>query len=98
RLAAATAGLFTVAGNLDIVTFVAQVELEPQRDIGFVFDHEDSRHSIYPFTGRTIVNVLPLPGSLSTSTHPWCAFTISSTMARPIPVPLMPRVRACSPR
>ena len=49
-------------------------------------------------SGSTIVNVLPLPGSLSTSTRPRCAFTIWSTIARPMPVPLMPRVRAWSPR
>ncbi len=37
--------------------------------------------------GRNTLKAVPLPGSLSTSIHPWCCLTMPYTVARPRPVP-----------
>ena len=34
--------------HLDVVAFVAKIELEAQRDVGFVFDDQNSRHHLTP--------------------------------------------------
>ena len=38
--------------------------------------------------GRRIRNVLPLPGSVTTSMSPWCALTIPRTADNPSPRPM----------
>ena len=48
--------------------------------------------------GSTMVNVLPCPGALSTLHRPPCASTMCRTIARPMPVPLMPCTRLDAPR
>src|SRR5260370_17359631 len=45
------------------------------------------RHSPYLATGRCIVNVVPLPGRLSTSITPWGRRIIAKTISKPRPVP-----------
>ena len=41
--ARAPARLFAVADDFHLVAFVAQVELEAERDVGFVFDDQNAR-------------------------------------------------------
>ena len=48
------------------------------------------------FPGRWIVKTLPLPGVLSTSIRPLCAWTICFAMASPSPVPPNSRLLALS--
>src|SRR6185436_3013331 len=89
-------GRVAVAGHLGVVSLAPQVVVQRQRDARFVFDNEDPAHDAT--AGRTIVNVLPRPGSLSSSRRPPWAFTISSAMVNPMPVPLTLSARDAAPR
>lgn len=72
----------------------------PNKPTGVVPTHMQSvRRAIYScgmVIGRWMVSVVPLPGSVSTSTWPACRSTTALTMLRPSPMPctssmLLPR-------
>ena len=84
--------------TLDVVPLGAEVVLERAGNRRLVLDHQDAGHGAVPSVGSRMVNVLPFPGSLSTSTVPPCPSTMRRTSARPRPVPLVSLARAESPR
>lgn len=81
-----------IVDDVGVVPFEPQVVFQGDGDRRLVFDDQDSRH------GKTSVNVLPRPGSLSTRIDPPWTSTMRLTRARPRPTPRMPARRASSPR
>src|SRR5262249_52772385 len=96
-LAGPSACSYTVADYLDLVAFHLQVVLQAKSDRCLIFDQQNTRHD-FSAAGRTSVNVLPSPGSLSTLISPRWAIAISRAMVRPTPVPLTFPARAALPR
>src|SRR4029453_181345 len=85
---AAPQGIFAISGELGFVAVPFQIFLKASGNVLFVFDDQNAGHA-QSFLGNSIVNVLPVLGVLSKrSTPPW-SLTMSCTIARPIPVPLM---------
>src|SRR6516162_8259045 len=86
-----------IGDALDLVTFHAEIVFEAESDARFVFDDQDATHGLTT-AGRSMVKVLPWPGSLSTVISPPWASTICRTMASPTPEPLTLREAAALPR
>src|SRR6202022_3642713 len=84
--------LFPVARHLHDMFLEFEAVAKGNGHRGIVFHDENSAHAASGcgtfVIGKTMVKVLPWPGTLLTSTPPPCAWTTCITIARPRPLPL----------
>src|SRR5438874_11622407 len=80
---------FAVLCGEHLVAFESQVIRKSPENCRIVFDDEHTRHVETSATvkGIRIVNVLPAPTALWTSTRPPCASAMCLTRVSPRPVP-----------
>src|SRR5262249_17900029 len=94
-----TERLGAVGGHRRFITLAPKIFLQAKHDVGFVLDDQNAMRLRHTWqTPSTSRNVLPRPSSDSSSISPSCAFRMCRTIARPTPVPLIPRRIASSPR
>src|SRR5439155_8172216 len=97
--------LAAVRRHVQLVSGRTQCGLHELANRGVVLDEHDPSHPAQASTGRpfaasgiTTWKVEPRPTTLSAHTRPPCIVTICRTIARPRPVPWMPRVLSDSTR
>src|ERR1051325_2596421 len=90
-----------VERNNHAIPFSFQRILQRYPHRRFIFDEQYSFSLLSPvhalnfsfrLSGNSIVNLLPCPTALRTSTRPPCASTICFTMVNPIPIPCVSRL------